>query len=235
MSLPEPELEVVVRGLRRMYPLGSSEVHALQGIELDVGRGQFVAVVGVSGSGKSTLLHLVGGLDTPTSGQVFVGGQEVGRLSPRARALFRRQVVGFVFQSFYLIPNLTAAGNLHLALMFQGVYGTRRRQLATEALERVGLAGRANHRPGQLSAGEQQRVAVARAIVHRPRLLLADEPTGNLDHATAGSLLKLIRGLQHETAMTVLMVTHDEELVSGFCDRMIRLRDGSIIDSWQRF
>jgi putative ABC transport system ATP-binding protein len=227
--LTEPE--IAVRNLCRDYEVGGAQVHALRGIDLEVQSGEFVAVVGVSGSGKSTLLHLIGGLDTPTAGEVVVSGRDLNGLSSKQRALFRRQAVGFVFQSFYLVPHLTAEGNLRLALTFQGTFGERRNRLAVEALERVGLAERIRHRPGQLSAGEQQRVAVARAIVHQPRVLLADEPTGNLDHATAFRLLELLRQIQAESGMTIVMVTHDEELVSGFCDRRVRLRDGVIIDS----
>ena len=226
--------EVVVRDLTRMYRVGESEVQALKGVQLEVARGEFLAVVGVSGSGKSTLLHLIGGLDTPTSGEVVVAQRELGRMSSYERSCFRREVVGFVFQAFYLVPSLTAEANIRLALTFQGTYGCERHRLAADALARVGLAHRANHRPGQLSAGEQQRVTVARAIVHRPRVLLADEPTGNLDHQTAEGLLELTRRLQAESGMTVIMVTHDEELVTRYCDRKVRIRDGQLIDSWQR-
>jgi ABC-type lipoprotein export system ATPase subunit len=225
------ESEISVRNLHRSYEVGGAQVHALRGIDLEVAAGQFVAIVGVSGSGKSTLMHLMGGLDTPTDGRVEVCGHDLGGMNAKQRAVFRRQIVGFVFQSFYLVPHLTAEGNLRLALTFQGTYGDRRQRMTREALERVGLADRMQHRPGQLSAGEQQRVAVARAIVHRPRVLLADEPTGNLDHATANRLLELLREIQAETNMTIVMVTHDEELVSGYCHRKIRMRDGCILDS----
>ena len=226
--------EVVVRDLTRMYRVGESDVQALKGVHLEVARGEFLAVVGVSGSGKSTLLHLIGGLDTPTSGEVVVAGRELGRMSSYERSRFRREIVGFVFQAFYLVPSLTAEANIRLALTFQGTYGCERSRLAADALARVGLTHRAKHRPGQLSAGEQQRVTVARAIVHRPRVLLADEPTGNLDHQTAEGLLDLTRRLQAESGMTVIMVTHDEELVTRYCDRKVRIRDGQLIDSWQR-
>jgi putative ABC transport system ATP-binding protein len=230
MCSTESQPLVAANGLSRLYQVGDSRVEALQGVDLLVPEGQFLALVGVSGSGKSTLLHLLGGLDTPTSGEVRVAGRDLQSLSSHERSLFRRRVVGFVFQSFYLVTHRTALANLRLALTFQGTYGSQRNQLAHEALQRVGLADRANHRPGQLSAGEQQRVAVARAIVHRPQLLLADEPTGNLDHETAASLLALLRGIQEETAMTVVMVTHDEELVSQYCDRKIRMRDGRFVE-----
>jgi putative ABC transport system ATP-binding protein len=234
MSQSNGNMEIVARDLCRTYRVGGGEVHALRGIQMEVARGEFLALVGVSGSGKSTLLHLLGALDTPTSGQVIVAGKELGKLTSYERSRFRREVVGFVFQSFYLVPTLTAEANVQIALTFQGTYGPARARLAAEALGRVGLASRSRHRPGELSAGEQQRVAVARAIVHRPRILLADEPTGNLDHETAESLLALVRQLQSESAMSVVMVTHDEELVTRYCDRKIRIRDGGLVDSWRR-
>lgn len=226
--------EVAVRGLIRTYRIGGSEVQALKGLDLEVARGEFLAVVGVSGSGKSTLLHLLGGLDTPTAGEVVVAGRALDKMNSYERSRFRREIVGFVFQAFYLVPRLTAEANIRLALTFQGTYGGQRSRLAAEALAKVGLAHRAKHRPGQLSAGEQQRVAMARAIVHRPRLLLADEPTGNLDQQTAEGLLDLTRRLQAESGMTVIMATHDEELVTRYCDRKVRMRDGQLFDAWRR-
>jgi ABC-type lipoprotein export system ATPase subunit len=217
-----------VRNLARKYRVGDSDVTALQSVDLEVAGGEFLAVAGVSGSGKSTLLHLLGGLDTPTEGEIVVAGHRLNELSNYDRSLYRREVVGFVFQSFYLLPHLTALRNVALALTLQGIYGDQRQQLAARALDRVGLASRTGHRPGQLSGGEQQRVAVARAIAHRPRLLLADEPTGNLDLATAAGLLDLIRNINRSIGTTVILVTHDEELVSRYCDRMVRLRDGRL-------
>ncbi len=222
--------EIEARNLTRSYRVGGSDVAALRGVDLDVAAGEFLAVVGVSGSGKSTLLHLLGGLDTPTAGHIRVGDRRLDNLSAYDRSLFRREMVGFVFQSFYLLPHLTAFGNVALALTLQGIYGNQRHAMATAALDRVGLAARSGHRPGQLSGGEQQRVAVARAITHHPRVLLADEPTGNLDLKTAASLLQLLRDLNRSTNTTVVLVTHDEELVSRYCDRMVRLRDGRFTD-----
>ncbi len=222
--------EVIVHRLARSYRMGNSEVAALRGIDLEVPRGAFLAIVGVSGSGKSTLLHLLGGLDSPTAGDVEVCGRRLNTLSAHERSLYRREVVGFVFQAFYLLPHLSALGNVALALTLQGIYGEQRRELAVQALTRVGLESRMDHRPGQLSGGEQQRVAVACAIAHHPRVLLADEPTGNLDLSTAAALLELIRDINRSSGMTVVLVTHDEQLVARYCDSWVRLRDGQLVD-----
>jgi putative ABC transport system ATP-binding protein len=220
---------VEARGLVREYRVGPSVVRALDKIDLQVRRGEFLAILGVSGSGKSTLLHLLGGLDTPTAGSVLVDGRDLAGLSPYQRAIYRRTMVGLVFQAYYLVPSLTARENLALALTFQGTFGAQRARLADEAIGRVGLEHRAGHRPDQLSGGEQQRVAIARAIVHRPPLLLADEPTGNLDRATAGEVISLLDKVHRELGATVVVVTHDEEMVSAVADRMVRLRDGRLL------
>lgn len=221
--------EVVVQKLHRTYRVGDSDVRALRGVDFEMAQGEFVGIVGVSGSGKSTLLHSVGGLDTPDTGDIFVGGQSLKQMSHYEKTLYRRKTTGFVFQSFYLVPNLTAVENVRLALTLQGIYGAERVRLADEAIERVGLSHRARHRPSQLSGGEQQRITVARAIVNRPRLLLADEPTGNLDQATASALLHLIDEIRKDVGMTVLMVTHDESLAEQHCDRIVRMADGNLI------
>jgi ABC-type lipoprotein export system ATPase subunit len=218
------------RSLVREYRMGPTTIRALDGVDLEAKRGEFLAVLGVSGSGKSTLLHLLGGLDTPTAGKVVVGGHDLAAMSPRQRALYRRFRVGFVFQSYYLVPSLTAEENVALALTFQGVFGREARRRAAEALERVGLGRRASHRPSQLSGGEQQRVAIARAIVHQPPLLLADEPTGNLDRATAASVAAVLNDIHRDLGTTVLIVTHDEELASATAQRVVRLRDGRVIE-----
>jgi len=215
--------------LARQYRVGPAVVHALDGVDLEVSRGEFLAVLGVSGSGKSTLLHLLGGLDRPSSGQVYVEDRDLGSYSPYERAVYRRTVVGFVFQSYYLVPSLTAEENVGLALTFQGTFGQSRRRLAAEALRRVGLEDRAGHRPGQLSGGEQQRTALARAIVHNPPVLLADEPTGNLDRATAEEVIGLVRRTCDELGTTVVMVTHDEETAGRVADRIVHLRDGRLL------
>lgn len=206
--------------------MGSAEVRALDAVDLDVARGEFLAVVGVSGSGKSTLLHLLGGLDAPSGGSIAVDGRDLGSMSSYERSLYRRAVVGFVFQQFHLVPNLDAAGNVELALLFQGRPRAERRRLAREALERVGLASRATHRPGELSGGEQQRVAIARALVHKPPLLLADEPTGNLDRRTAAVVMDAIAAAHRDLGATIVMVTHDEAMAARAASRVVRLRDG---------
>jgi ABC-type lipoprotein export system ATPase subunit len=224
-----PDNVVEARGLTRVYGTGAAQVRALDGLDLQVRRGEFLAVVGVSGSGKSTLLHLIGALDTPTSGSLLVNGRELSSLSSSKRAIYRRTVVGFVFQAFHLVPSMTALANVALALTFQGIYGKERERRAVEALRRVGLGNRLDHRPGELSGGEQQRVALARALVHRPALLLADEPTGNLDRRTAAEVISLIRDINREQGTTVMLVTHDEEMAGQNADRLVRLRDGRLV------
>ncbi len=221
---------VETRGLTREYRVGPAIVRALAGLDLDVRRGEFLAVLGVSGSGKSTLLHLLGGLDTPTAGSVLVNGRDLATFTSYERTVYRRTVVGLVFQSYYLVPSLTAEENVALALTFQGVFGDERRCRADEAIRRVGLERRAGHRPSQLSGGEQQRVALARAIVHMPPLLLADEPTGNLDRATAQEVISLIQQIHRDLGATVVLVTHDQEMASRVADRVVHLRDGRLVE-----
>lgn len=220
---------IVTRSLVREHRVGPATVRALDGVDLEARRGEFLAVLGVSGSGKSTLLHLLGGLDTPTAGSVIVAGRDLAAMSPYERALYRRTGVGFVFQSYYLVPSLTAEENVALALTFQGVFGREARRRAGEALGRVGLGHRVTHRPSQLSGGEQQRVAIARAIVHDPPLLLADEPTGNLDRVTAAGVTELLNDIHRELGTTIVIVTHDDELASGAAHRVVRLRDGRVL------
>ena len=214
--------------LSRQYRVGPTTVQALDHVNLRIAHGELLSILGVSGSGKSTLLHLLGGLDTPNSGTVTVDGRNLGTMNGRQRAVYRRSSVGFVFQSFYLVPGLTAQQNVAVALTFQGIYGGRRREMAREAIARVGLEQRAHHRPSQLSGGEQQRVALARAIVHRPPLLLADEPTGNLDRANAENVMELIREIHEETGTTVVIVTHNEDMARHATNRIVRLTDGRV-------
>jgi len=209
--------------------MGETEVEALRGINLDVITGQFVALVGPSGSGKSTFLNLVGGLDQPTSGELWVDGVELGVSKEKALTEHRRKRVGFVFQSFNLLPRLTALENVALPLMFVGVPEQERQQRARDLLVEVGLEERLDHRPTQLSGGEQQRVAIARALVSQPAIILADEPTGNIDSATGTEILGLLRRLNKEQGVTLLLVTHDAE-AAAFADRIIQVRDGQIAE-----
>lgn len=214
--------------LWKVYPLGKRKVEALRGVDLNVESGELVAVVGPSGSGKSTLLHLIGALDTPTRGEVYVDGMSLSQMSDGERTHLRCRQIGFVFQMFNLMPTLTALENVEIALRLAGVGRSVRRARATEVLARVGLTDQMNHRPAQLSGGERQRVAIARALANRPRLLLADEPTGNLDSATGEAIADLFRQFNAE-GQTVVMVTHDAELAQ-YAGRRIMLRDGQIVN-----
>ena len=219
---------VILDNVWKVYRLGYTRVYAVRGVSLELYKSEFTAIVGPSGSGKSTLLHLIGGLDKPTRGRIVVDGMEISSFDERELAEYRRRYVGFVFQQFYLIPRLTALENVEIAMMARGVPQSERRKRALKLLEMVGLKDRAYHRPGELSGGEQQRVAIARALANNPKLLLADEPTGNLDSATAHSIMKLFRRLVDEQGVTIIMVTHNLELVS-YCDRVIKLRDGVVV------
>jgi putative ABC transport system ATP-binding protein len=222
-------MDTVVRtvNLSRRYEMGDAFVDALRGVDLTVARGEFVALVGPSGSGKSTVLNLIGGLDRPTEGQVWINGTELSASDERTLTQHRRQHVGFVFQSFNLLPRLTAEENVALPLMFSDVSEKERRVRARTLLERVGLGHRLDHRPTQLSGGEQQRVAIARALVGEPALLLADEPTGNLDTTTGAEIMALLKKLNQEGGLTLLVVTHDAE-VAAFADRVVKLIDGRV-------
>ena len=215
--------------LHRRYEMGDAHVDALCGVNLTVERGEFVALVGPSGSGKSTVLNLIGGLDRPTEGEIWVDGVELTAQDERGLTAHRRYRVGFVFQSFNLLPRLTALENVALPLMFSGVPERERLIQARGLLEQVGLSGRLGHRPTQLSGGEQQRVAIARALVALPALLLADEPTGNLDTITGGEIMTVLKTLNAERGLTLLVVTHDPE-VAAFADRIVRLRDGRVAE-----
>jgi predicted ABC-type transport system involved in lysophospholipase L1 biosynthesis ATPase subunit len=225
----ETGLAVRCQDLVKSYGASSAPVYALRGVSLDVGRGERVALLGKSGSGKSTLLNLLGGIDQPTSGGLEVGGQDLGRLSGRMLARFRSAVVGMIFQSFNLIPSRNALENVELPMIFAGRPPRERRAAAREALEAVGLGARLRHRPAELSGGENQRVAVARALVNRPDLLLADEPTGNLDSVTAREVIDLIAEHVRARGTTLVLVTHDEELARSCTDRVLRLKDGQLI------
>jgi putative ABC transport system ATP-binding protein len=219
---------VHARGLRKDYGSGDGLVRALDAIDLDVNRGEAVAVMGPSGCGKSTLLHLIGGLDRPSAGQLSVAGQRVDELSERALAYLRRDGIGFVFQAFQLMDELTAQENVELPALLAGYSPNEARARATALLEQVGLADRARHLPSMLSAGQRQRVAIARALVNDPEIVLADEPTGNLDSASAFDVLSLLGDL-HAQGLTLVIVTHDERIATT-ADRLISMRDGAFID-----
>lgn len=213
----------------RVYQMGTNQVAALDSVTMGVSEGEFVAIQGTSGSGKSTLLNLLGGLDRPTSGEVLFDQKPLGPLTKKQMARYRRFSVGMIFQNFNLIPTMTAAENVKLALAFGGMRGAERRSRAAELLTRVGLGNRMEHRPAELSGGEQQRVAIARALANRPRVLLADEPTGNLDSTRARELLALLREMVEKDRLTILLVTHDHELASAYADRIIMMKDGKVV------
>jgi putative ABC transport system ATP-binding protein len=217
------------REVSKIYQMGSTKVYALNSVSLSVGEGEFVAIQGTSGSGKSTLLNMLGGLDRPTSGEVLFESKSLAPFNKKQIARYRRHAVGMIFQNFNLISTMSAAENINLALAFGGLKSSERQKRAEELLERVGLRDRLTHRPSELSGGEQQRVAIARALANRPRVLLADEPTGNLDSTRSAELLELLREMVARDHLTILMVTHDHELAARFADRIVMMKDGEII------
>jgi predicted ABC-type transport system involved in lysophospholipase L1 biosynthesis ATPase subunit len=225
---PGPEVAIHAVELARTYGKPAAPVHALRGVSFEIGRGERVALLGKSGSGKSTLLNLLGGLDRPSAGTVAVWGRELTRLSAGELARHRLETVGMIFQSFNLIPSRTALENVELPLIFAGRPPRARREAARRALESVGLGGRLDHRPTELSGGEQQRVAVARALVNDPAVLLADEPTGNLDSATAAEVMAVLDARVGAGGTTLILVTHDEELARRCTERVLRLQDGRL-------
>ncbi len=216
-----------LRGITRVYGTGSAEVQALRGIDLDIDAGEFVAIMGPSGSGKSTVMNILGCLDTPTAGAYLFRGAAVHRLDRDQRALLRRAHLGFVFQGFNLLPRTTAQENVELPLLYRGEAAAARHQAAREALAAVGLAGREGHTPAELSGGQQQRVAIARALVTHPTVLLADEPTGNLDTQRGREIMDLLSGLNRDRGITVLMVTHEPDM-AAYARRTVRFVDGLI-------
>jgi putative ABC transport system ATP-binding protein len=218
---------IALEGITRVYTVGSEEVRALDGVSFQVSRGEWLAVVGQSGSGKSTLMNILGCLDTPTSGRYSIRGEDVRGLEDDQLADLRNREIGFVFQTFQLLPRSTALANVELPLVYRGLPHRERRQRAQRALEAVGLGNRMHHRPNELSGGQRQRVAVARALVGEPSLLLADEPTGNLDSATGEEMMRLF-GELHGRGHTILLVTHEPRLAAR-CPRAVRLSDGKVV------
>jgi putative ABC transport system ATP-binding protein len=215
-----------IRDLTREYQMGEERILALRGVTLDIVRNEYVAIMGPSGSGKSTMMNLLGCLDTPTGGEYWLNGQEVSRFSDDALARVRNREIGFVFQTFNLLPRATALHNVELPLVYSGVRGRERRERAAAALERVGLGQRMDHRPNELSGGQRQRVAIARALVNEPSILLADEPTGNLDSVTSEEIMRVFGDL-HAAGQTVIMVTHEAD-IAAHSERVVVLRDGRV-------
>ena len=223
---PDKEWVIVTRGLKREYDMGGEVVRALRGVDIAIRRNEYVAIMGPSGSGKSTLMNLIGCLDTPNEGEYWLNGMLVSKMSDDELARVRNREIGFVFQTFNLLPRATALHNVELPLVYAGVPADERRKRATEALERVQLGGRIGHRPNELSGGQRQRVAIARALVNRPSILLADEPTGNLDSQTSEEIMRVFEELATQ-GQTVIMVTHEPD-IAAHARRVVVLRDGVI-------
>jgi putative ABC transport system ATP-binding protein len=229
--MPNPEPAIHLDHISRHYSMGDAVIRAVDDVSFEVPSGEFLALLGSSGSGKSTLLNLIAGLDLPTSGSVIVHGQDLSKVSALELARYRRQTVGMVFQSFNLLPRMTLEENVELPLRLAEVDRSERATRVRQALKRVGLDKRVGHRPSELSGGEQQRAAIARALVNRPKLLLADEPTGNLDSATGESILTLLREIQKNPGMTIVMVTHERPLAERFADRLAVMGDGKLLSN----
>jgi putative ABC transport system ATP-binding protein len=223
---PLPDIVILTHKLTREYDMGGEVVRALRGVSLQIKKNEYVAVMGPSGSGKSTLMNLIGCLDTPTAGEYWLNGQQVSNLDDDELARIRNKEIGFVFQTFNLLPRATALHNVELPLIYAGLPARARRQQAAHALERVGLGDRMEHRPNELSGGQRQRVAIARALVNEPSILLADEPTGNLDSSTSAEIMDVFRDL-HAQGQTVVMVTHEHD-IAAHAARVVTLRDGVI-------
>ena len=229
-TVDDPSISVMVelRDLHKIYESGANAVHALRGLDVDIPEGQYIAIMGASGSGKSTLLNILGALDVPTRGSFKIAGRLTSKLSRDELAALRNEYIGFIFQNFNLLTRSTAVENVELPMVYAGVPTRKRREAALAALEKVHLADRANHLPSEMSGGQQQRVAIARSLVNNPRVLLADEPTGNLDSHTSSEILKIMAGLHEEQKLTIILVTHDPG-VATCAERVIVLRDGHII------
>ena len=220
---------VVAHNLTKTYRVGEIEVHALRGVDLKIEAGEFVAIVGPSGSGKSTLFNILGGLTPPTSGTVLINGRDLIKMSEADRTQLRKTTVGFVFQKYNLLPTLTGADNIEIARHIAGKNGRERDPQFEETLKLLGIASRLNHKPRALSGGEQQRIAIARALVNHPALLLADEPTGNLDTENSTAVLSVLQGLNKRLGQTILMITHNPE-AAAYADRTVTMRDGRIVN-----
>ncbi len=219
---------IKLAGITKVYKMGAVEVHALRGLDLEVAPGEFLAIMGPSGSGKSTLMNIIGCLDQPTSGQYYLDGIPVNKLTDNQLAEIRNKKIGFVFQNYNLLPRTSAIANVEIPMIYAGVSMSTRRARAVEALKSVGLGDRLHHKPNELSGGEQQRVAIARALVNEPAIILADEPTGNLDTKTGQEIIRIFQRLNKERGITVVFVTHDPD-VAACTRRIVRLRDGVIV------
>ena len=219
---------IQIKDLRKIYRIGQEKVVALNRINLDIAEGEILCILGTSGSGKSTLLNIVAGLEKPTKGQVLIGGKDVTAMNERELALFRQENIGFIFQSYNLMPTLTAVENVAMPLMFRGIDKKQREKEARKMLKAVGLADRMKHRPTQMSGGQQQRVGIARAFAAKPKIVFADEPTGNLDSHTTMEVMDMIVGMAREHHETLILVTHDQD-IAAYADRVIRLVDGAVV------
>ena len=217
-----------VKDLYKVYRVGDSKVKALNGVDFTIQKGEFCSIVGTSGSGKSTLLNMLAGLEKPTKGQIVIAGEHIEKKSENQLVKFRREHIGFIFQSFNLLPALSAVENVAVPITFQGMDKAKRLEKASQVLDLVGLSKHKNHKPTQMSGGQQQRVGIARALVVNPQIIFADEPTGNLDSHTSAEVMELIRKIIHEQNQTLVMVTHDDHL-AGFADRIFRISDGKIV------
>ncbi len=228
MSDTNKETVISVKDLYKIYRVGDSKVRALNGVSFTIEKGEFCAIVGTSGSGKSTLLNMLAGLEKPTKGEIVIAGEHMENKNENQLVKFRREHIGFIFQSFNLLPTMNALENIAMPLTFQGMDKTKRLKKAEEVLELVGLSKHKNHKPTQMSGGQQQRVGIARALVVQPEIIFADEPTGNLDSKTSAEVMNLIKKIIREKNQTLVMVTHDDHLAS-FADRIFRISDGKII------
>jgi len=217
---------IQIEQLEKTYHLGKVNVEALRGVSFEINSGDFVSIMGPSGSGKSTLMHIIGCLDSPTNGKYFLSGQDVSKLNDNQLALFRNQKIGFVFQEFNLLPKATILRNVELPLTYNNTHSKNKKQLAVQALEEVGLGNRLKHRPNEISGGQKQRVAIARALVNHPSIILADEPTGNLDSKNGQDIMKMIKKL-HDDGNTIILITHEPE-IAQYSQRVIHLKDGVI-------